>query len=68
MHRSEAREMSECAGCGAVVDTRASSAFAFGGESVLCFDCAIERGGAFDPDQDRWVEEPRISDLARDEG
>jgi len=67
MHRSEAEEMVECAACGATVDTRGTSCFAFGSESALCFDCAVGRGGRFDSGQDRWVEAPRVSDLAREE-
>lgn len=68
MHRSEAGEMIDCAVCGATVDSRGSSSFAFGPESALCFDCAIGRGGKFDAGEDRWVEPPRISDLASEDG
>lgn len=67
MHRSEAGEMMECAACGATVDARGGRVYAFGTGSALCFECALGRGGSFDAGQDRWVEAPRISDLASDE-
>jgi len=67
MHRSEAGDLVECAACGATVDARAGGSYAIGTESALCFDCAIGRGGKFDAGEDRWVEPPRVSDLARED-
>jgi hypothetical protein len=67
MHRSEAREGVACAACGTVVDLVGGNAYAYGSESALCFDCAVERGGRFDAQQDRWVEAPGLADLARED-
>ena len=67
MHRSEAAELMDCAACGATVDVRGARAYAFGTASALCFECALGRGGSYDAAEDRWIEAPRISDLAREE-
>ena len=68
MHRSEGQDLVECAACGATCWKRgAAASYAFGDQSALCFDCALGRGGKFDAGEDRWVEAPRISDLARGE-
>ena len=66
MHRSESRELSSCALCGALVDAR-ERAFSFGSEGVLCFSCALERGGAYDAEHDRWTQSPDVSDLSEPE-
>jgi hypothetical protein len=68
MHRSEVDALANCAVCGASVDTQGAQAYPIGSQSVLCFECALARGGSFDAAQDRWVEAPRIADLVRDEG
>lgn len=66
MHRSEI-ESTPCAVCGASVDAGESRAYAFGTQAVLCFECAIGRGGSYDADTEQWVAVPRVSDLAWEE-
>ncbi|MCZ7681839.1 MAG: hypothetical protein M5U28_24820 [Sandaracinaceae bacterium] len=61
MHRSEAVEYEVCASCGAEVRS-AERAFAFE-ESVLCYECAVKRGGAYDETQDRWTCAPSLEGL-----
>ncbi len=61
MHRSEEAEYELCASCG--TEVRATDrAYAFD-DSVLCFECAIARGGAYDEQHDRWTRAPDVSDL-----
>lgn len=62
MHRSEAEGLEQCASCGAEVAAE-DRVFAISDEEVLCFECAIQRGGAFDDPHDRWSREPDVTDL-----
>lgn len=68
MHRSEEQSWSTCSACGAAVVPGTDRCFSFGERDVLCFVCAIERGGSYDEGRDVWRSEPRIDDLARSEG
>lgn len=61
MHRSEAVEYEVCASCGTEVRS-AERAFAFE-ESVLCYECAVKRGGAYDETHDRWEVAPSLEGL-----
>ncbi len=61
----EEEQLGECADCGAPVDEGADPAFPFGAASVLCFACAVRRGGAFDAFKDRWMKQPDLTGLAR---
>jgi predicted RNA-binding Zn-ribbon protein involved in translation (DUF1610 family) len=65
MHRSEAAEYDTCASCGSEVRA-AERAYAFDG-SVLCYECGIARGGAYDEQHDRWARAPDVSDLRSNE-
>ncbi|MBW2289256.1 MAG: hypothetical protein JRG80_18875 [Deltaproteobacteria bacterium] len=40
-----------------------SREFEFGESLVLCFDCAVRRGGRYDEALDRWSEAPAIGDF-----
>lgn len=62
MHRSEASELDSCASCGEDVAAEDRS-FPFGNESMLCFRCAIERGGIYDEHLDHWDRRPDVVDL-----
>lgn len=64
MHRSETRELSDCADCGAETLPARDRAYA-SGEIVLCWACALRRGGSYDEEQDRWVVPPATADLPR---
>jgi hypothetical protein len=63
MHRSETAGEADCSACGASVASGRSREFEFGESLVLCFDCAIRRGGCYDDALDRWSEVPAIDDL-----
>jgi hypothetical protein len=63
MHRSEERELLSCASCGAELSAVSDRVFVFGGESALCFECSLERGGRYDAARDRWTVAPRVDDL-----
>jgi hypothetical protein len=41
----------------------AERAFTFGTRGVLCFDCALARGGRYDEGHDGWVDEPNLEGI-----
>jgi hypothetical protein len=59
----EPDELSPCSDCGAVVASAQERLYAFGTEGVLCMECALRRGGAWDEGRDRWSVPPRVDDL-----
>ncbi len=63
MHRSELERVATCVACGRSVTEGVGRAYDFGSDGVLCWKCAVARGGSYDEGQDRWVEAPRIDDL-----
>lgn len=63
MHRSESRELANCADCGAEIAPARDRAWAGGGELFLCFACALRRGDSYDEAHDRWVTAPDARDL-----
>lgn len=63
MHRSEMEMTVPCAGCGTPV-AEDSRSYAFGENQLLCWECALRRGGSFDSKEDRWIAEPNTGDLA----
>lgn len=65
MHRTEARDLACCSDCGAEIHMAQDRTYAFGAESVLCFACAIRRGGSYDEQHDVWQQAPELGDLAR---
>lgn len=60
MYEEEADEMLECAECGAVLPEGAVGTFAFGDGAVLCFECAVRRGGEYDAEEDHWLVTPNL--------
>jgi hypothetical protein len=61
MHTSEAVEYEICASCGTeVLPTERPYAFE---DQVLCYECAIARGGVYDETHDHWDRPPDVSDL-----
>lgn len=62
MHRSEAEFIRPCADCGVPVEQE-ERVFGFGAEAVLCWKCALRRGGAYDSEEDRWTIAPSVTDL-----
>lgn len=65
--RDEETESSACADCGALVDLAGARTFAFGEQSLLCWSCAIRRGGRYDAGREEWTTEPRVTDLDQPE-
>jgi hypothetical protein len=63
MHRSETESLVSCADCGAEVGVATARSYGFGERGVLCFDCALRRGGQYDERLDRWCQPPRTDDL-----
>jgi hypothetical protein len=63
MHRSETTEFVSCSDCGADVSSGLDREFEFGESQVLCFDCALRRGGSYDESRDRWSVVPTIDDI-----
>ena len=63
MEREEVENQEPCADCGAVVLEGLSPSYIFGQGIVLCWKCAIRRGGKYDAEKDNWVEPPHTADL-----
>lgn len=59
----EPDELAPCSDCGATVASDQERLYAFGTEGVLCMECALRRGGAWDEGRDRWSVPPRVDDL-----
>jgi len=62
MDHEESEEVAVCALCGADV-SETGSPFVFGTENVLCPECAVARGGRYDPERDVWAVEPDLTGL-----
>lgn len=63
VHRSENEQYSNCSDCGAVIAAGAERGFLFGSDGVLCWECALRRGGAYDARHECWTRSPRVDDL-----
>ncbi len=61
----EELDLCQCAVCGAGINVVADRYFALSDtdESILCFECAIERGGQYDENDDAWLVSPDVSSL-----
>jgi hypothetical protein len=59
----EPDESFSCSDCGTAVATDRERLYAFGTDGVLCMECALRRGGAWDEGRDRWTVPPRVDDL-----
>jgi len=64
MHRSDTSGLVACSDCGASVSSGRDREFEFAESLVLCFDCALHRGGSYDEAQDRWSHPPTTDDIA----
>jgi hypothetical protein len=62
MHEEEFRDSRECADCGTPTNN-GSPSFEFSEDIVLCFDCALRRGGQYDTEQDTWVVQPDLAGI-----
>jgi len=63
MHRSETEYLA-CAECGAEISVGRDRSYQVGVDTVLCFGCALRRGGSYDEQQDRWRNPPDTSGIA----
>jgi len=54
---------SACAECGALIDPDGARSYTFGEQGVLCWSCAIRRGGSYNPDDEVWTTPPSIAGL-----
>lgn len=53
-----------CADCGEPLDDPAlERAYSFADDQVLCYLCAVARGGAYDEQDDSWVAVPSLEGL-----
>jgi hypothetical protein len=67
MHRSETRDLATCAECGAEIAPSRERGYSFGSNAVLCYACAIRRGGVYDERQDRWLRDADTRGLVGEE-
>jgi hypothetical protein len=66
MHRSETRDRDRCLDCGAEISDTRDRAYVTGeDEGLLCFECALRRGGKYDEARDHWDTPPTLGDLPR---
>ncbi len=63
MHREEESRQEICAQCGRSFSPESESGFRFGAAGVLCWVCAIERGGKHDTLSDAWIDAPDLQGL-----
>ena len=52
-----------CSDCGVSVSPETDRVYAFGTDGVLCMECSLRRGGAWDEATERWTVPPRVDDL-----
>jgi hypothetical protein len=67
MHRSESEEIVDCVDCGTPLDVDRERGYRGSGDWALCQACALERGGRFDEEEDRWTVAPNTLDLPVEE-
>ena len=63
MDQDERSEARSCAACGAALEGDAGRAFEFGDENLLCFECAVARGGRYHESRDAWEPAPDLRGL-----
>jgi hypothetical protein len=64
MHRTEEACIETCVSCGAEVWPERDRGYFIGPDDVLCFECAVAKGGVFDEVQERWTVEPTLTGVA----
>jgi hypothetical protein len=63
MEIEELEQAAICVACGAPVDETTHRAYAFGEDGLLCWSCALDRGGIYDTEQEIWVSAPDLEGL-----
>jgi hypothetical protein len=64
MDADELSKLCNCAVCHAGVSPQIDHVFELAPDALLCWDCAIRRGGRYDLIADRWVAAPDTSGIA----
>jgi len=54
-----------CADCGATLWASSDTDFPLDEERVLCWHCAVRRGGRYDLERECWRPPPNVLDLYR---
>ena len=54
---------SACADCGALIDRDGARSYTFGEQGVLCWSCAIRRGGSYSAEEEAWTTAPSVNRL-----
>jgi hypothetical protein len=63
MNSLELTEPANCCECGEPIEGEIDRAFAVSDDEVLCFECAVLRGGVYDALQERWTAPPSVTGL-----
>ena len=63
MHESEVDSLVQCADCGAEIRVSVDRGFVAEPDTVLCYDCAERRGGAWDEERAIWSGAPDLIGL-----
>jgi hypothetical protein len=63
MHREENELTGVCVVCGEPTDVTTERAFGYGEDGLVCWACAIDRGGVYDEDRQAWVKPPDLAGL-----
>ena len=63
MDIEEAEPIGVCVACGKSIAASTARAFAYGEGDLLCWSCALERGGVFDDEREDWVRAPDLGGL-----
>lgn len=63
MHEEELDRVGECADCRTLLGSDRTPHFDFAENGVLCFECALRRGAAYDGEKDTWTRWPDLSGI-----
>ncbi len=63
MQRTDADEFEFCSECGSDVHAARDRTYAIDAERMLCFSCALRRGGSYDERHDLWNHAPDLAGL-----
>ena len=66
MEEEEFEDLEVCADCGLSI-AGSTSSFVFSDLGVLCFACALRRGGRYDGENDAWIVPPDLSGLPQEQ-
>ena len=61
MRRSEFDSTDVCAQCGESLGGDTSLPYCVSGSVALCYECAKQRGGAYDSETETWRVPPRLT-------